>query len=282
MFHVDSSLFFELLRYNSGKVRFFIRDLQLRCSNHAKVFIEADRITTVTDFSTLRSGLISLKFLTRVEVYDHLIDHCNVEEPFTIIRNCSKSLNRIKPHNINSTFDWMVRLLQEIPTLAEKCSWEIGNVDKVCLDEPVFLSCKLTPIGAEQLAFLLTHFRNTITLCLNLEGCHISSAATKLVESITHEQLQHLVLEKLIITANRAAALGRSLPKLTSLRLFKLTKLSSDEAVEVKLLFRLDKLEKLYLPFFYHWKELYNTDRKPSIFSQLVGIRTSGGESQWK
>ena len=33
--------FAAILSYNSGKVRFFIRDLRLLCSNHAKVFIEA-------------------------------------------------------------------------------------------------------------------------------------------------------------------------------------------------------------------------------------------------
>ena len=62
----DSCRFTAILSYNSGKVRFFIRDLHLLCSSHAKVFIEADGITAVTDFSTLRSGLFSLKFLTRL------------------------------------------------------------------------------------------------------------------------------------------------------------------------------------------------------------------------
>ena len=40
-----SCRFTAILNYNSGKVRFFIRDLQLFCSNHAKVFIEADGIS---------------------------------------------------------------------------------------------------------------------------------------------------------------------------------------------------------------------------------------------
>ena len=248
--------FAAILSYNSGKVRFFIRDLRLLCSNHAKVFIEADGITTVTDFSTLRSGLFSLKFLTRLQVYDNCLDTCNAEEPLALIRNCGKRLNSIELRNREPAFDLMVRLLQEIPTLTEKCSWEIGQ----CLDvtwyieelEPRLSCVLLTPKGAEQLTSLLPHFRNTITLCLDVEHCS-SSAAAKLVESITHEQLQHLVLDELSMTPHLAAALGRSLPTLTSLRLLRLTgatKQSSEEVVDVKLSFSLDKLEELSLGFF--------------------------------
>ena len=253
--------FAAILSYNSGKARFFIRDLQLRCSNHAKVFIEADGITAVTDFSTLRSGLFSLKFLTRLQVYDNFLDNCNAEEPLAMIRNCGKSLNSIELRNIKPAFDWMVRLLQEIPTLTEKCSWEIGSVNEGTLGIEifgVFSSCVLTPKEAEQLTFLLPHFRNTITLCLHLKHCS-SSAAAKLVGSITHEQLQHLVLDELSMTPHLAAALGRSLPKLTSLRCLKLkgaTKQSSEEVVDVKLSFRLDKLEQLHLGCFVMRKNL--------------------------
>ena len=248
--------FAAILSYNSGKVRCFIRDLRLLCSNHAKVFIEADGITTVTDFSTLRSGLFSLKFLTRLQVYDNCLDTCNAEEPLALIRNCGKRLNSIELRNREPTFDLMVRLLQEFPTLTEKCSWEIGISCKDILDTEVFAgiwSCVLlTPKEAEQLTSLLPHFRNTITLCVDVGHCS-SSAAAKLVESITHEQLQHLVLEELSMTPHLAAALGRSLPTLTSLRLLKLkgaTKQSSEEVVDVKLSFCLDKLESLYLGCF--------------------------------
>ena len=247
--------FTAILSYNSGKVGFFIRDLRLHCFNHAKVFIEADGITTVTDFSTLRSGLFSLKFLTSLQVYDNFLDNCNAEEPLALIRNCGKSLNSIELRNRKPAFDWMVRLLQEIPTLTEKCSWKIGKLYEDTWDIELFgrfSSCVLTPKGAEQLTSLLPHFRNTITLCVDVGHCS-SSAAAKLVESITHEQLQHLVLDKLSMTTHLAAALGRSLPTLTSLRLLKLTgatKQSSEEVVDVKLSFSLDKLEELSLGSF--------------------------------
>ena len=188
----DSCRFTAILSYNSGKVRFFIRDLQLLCSNHAKVFIEADGITTVTDFSTLRSGLFSLKFLTRLQVYDNFLDTCNAEELLALIRNCGKSLNSIKLRNKEPAFDWMVRLLQEFPTLTEKCSWEIGISYIDILDTEAFAGiCSgvlLTPKEAEQLTSLLPHFRNTITLCLDLEHCSSSAAAAELVESITHDR----------------------------------------------------------------------------------------------
>ena len=247
--------FTAILSYNSGKVRFFIRDLQLLCSNHARVFIEADGITTVTDFSTLRSGLFSLKLLTSLHICEDFFTTCNAEEPLALIRNCGKSLNSIELRNIKPAFDWMVRLLQEIPTLTEKCSWEIGKLYKDTSDIEDFgpySSCVLTPKGAEQLTSLLPHFRNTITLCLLVEHCS-SSAAAKLVESITHEQLQFLVLDELSMTPHLAAALGRSLPTLTSLRLLKLTGAttqSSEEVVDVKLSFSLDKLEELTLGCF--------------------------------
>ena len=244
--------FTAILSYNSGKVRFFIRDLKLLCSKHAKVFIEADGITTVTDFSTLRSGLFSLKFLTSLQVYDDFLDTCNAEEPLALIRNCGKSLNSIELRNIEPAFVWMVRLVQEIPTLTEKCSWEIGELYEDTRDCGGCSCCVLTPKGAEQLTSLLPHFRNTITLCLDVKHCS-SSAAAKLVESITHEQLQFLVLDELIMTPHLAAALGRSLPTLTSLRLLRLTgaiEQSSEEVVDVKLSFSLDKLEKLSLGCF--------------------------------
>ena len=291
--------FTAILSYNSGKVRFFIRDLHLLClkhakvfieasgittvtnfstlrsglfslkfptslrvlhllcSTHAKVFIEANGITSVTNFSTLRSGLFSLKFLTSLRVYDYFSDNCDAEELLALIRNCNKSLNSIVLRNIiEPDFDWMVRLLQEIPTLTEKCSWEIGKLyeEPWCIEHfGRFLSCHvLTPKGAEQLTSLLPHFRNTITLCLDVEHCS-SSAAAKLVESITHEQLQHLVLDELSMTPHLAAALGRSLPTLTSLRLLRLTgatEQSSEEVVDVKLSFSFDKLEELSLGSF--------------------------------
>ena len=251
----ESCGFTAILSYNSGKVRFFIRDLRLLCSNHAKVFIEADGITSVTNFSTLSSRLFSLKFLTSLKVYDDFLDTCNAEEPLALIRNCGKSLNSIELRNIKPAFHWMVRLLQEFPTLKEKCWWEIGEFyeDTWAIgDFGPCVSCELTPEGAEQLTSLLPHFRNTITLCLDVERCSLSAAA-KLVESITHEQLQFLVLNELSMTPHLAAALGRSLPTLTSLRLLKLagaTKQSSEEVVDVKLSFRLDKLEELHLGFF--------------------------------
>ena len=247
--------FVAILSYNSGKVRFFLRDLQLHCFSSTKLFFEAGGVTNVTDFSTLRSGLFSLKFLTRLQVYDNVLDNCNAEEPLALIRNCGRSLNSIELRNIKPAFDWMVRLLQEFPTLTEKCLWKIGRFDEDSVGERIFTffsSCVLTSKEAEQLTFLLPHFRNTITLCLHLEHCS-SSAAAKLVESITHEQLQHLVLDELTMTPNLAAALGKSLPTLTSLRLLKLTgatKQSSEEVVDVKLSFSLDKLESLYLGCF--------------------------------
>ena len=105
-FHEESCRFTVILSYNSGKVRFFLRDLRLVCSQHANVFIAADGITTVTDFSTLRSRLFSLKFLTRLEVCDGFLDACKAEEPLALTRNCGKSLNSIELRNIDLASEW--------------------------------------------------------------------------------------------------------------------------------------------------------------------------------
>ena len=272
----DSCGFTAILSYNSGKVRFFIRDLKLLCSKHAKAFIEADGITTVTNFSTLRSGLFSLKFVTSLQVYEDFLDTCNAEEPLALIRNCGKSLNSIELRSIQPAFDWMVRLVQEIPTLTEKCSWEVGELFEAGLDIADLgrcSSCVLTPKGAEQLTSLLPHFRNTITLCLDLEHCS-SSAAAKLVESITPEQLQFLVLDELIMTPHLAAALGRSLPTLTSLRLLRLIgaiEQSSEEVVDVKLSFSLDKLEELSVGFF-SMRKNFTTFIESLQFSPILSV----------
>ena len=258
--------FSSLFRYHFGKVHIFITEFEFLCLNHAKVLIEAGGITVFSDFSTLCSSTLSLKFLTHVKFFD-CIDKSNVEEYCTIFRNCGKNLNSIelctRNENFvsysNSTDDWLVRLLKELPTPPEKCSLKIGIVDfdsvpvnYRLLPDFSLASSYLTSGAAEQLACLLPKFKNTRTLYLNFASC-LSPAAEKLVESITHEQLQHLLLQKLSLTPALVAALGQSLPKLTSLQTLKLGGVKSRNILDAELLFgfcKLAFLKRLHLSCF--------------------------------
>ncbi|KAJ7389412.1 hypothetical protein OS493_031656 [Desmophyllum pertusum] len=92
--------------------------------------------------------------------------------------------------------------------------------------------------GAEKLARLLPRFNNTIDLRLNLSDC-CAAAVDTLVPSITHKTLRRLVLSGISLTPAVAAALGRSLPEMSSLQ--KLWLSGSDEsnvqAEEMEVLF---------------------------------------------
>ena len=241
--------FSAILTYHCGRVHFYIRDLRLLCRNHATVFFKSGQVTKVSDSSSL------FNFLTRVRLSDGL-DNCFAEKYWEIVRNYGKRLNKIE---ICAESNWLVRILQEIPRPAEKCSLKIGSLGSQKMVEslaPTFVSRfkQLTSEGAEQLALLLPQFKSEISLFLNMGSCS-SLAAETLVQSITHEQLQDLVFEELTMTSALAAALGQSLPKLTSLRMLKLgcVRNSITQVVDAKLLFGLSKLahlEELYLSCF--------------------------------
>ena len=78
-----------------------------------------------------------------------------------------------------------------------------------------------TSVGAEKLAGLLPRFKVT-ALRLALPDC-CATAVNKLVCSITHKTLQELTLHDISLTPAAAAALGRSLPEMSSLRRLELT-----------------------------------------------------------
>ena len=249
LFPIDCN-FRAILTYHCGRVHFYIRDLRLLCCNHATVFFESGQVTKVSDSSSL------FNFLTRVRLSDDFMDNCIAEKYWEIVRNYGKRLNKIE---IRTESNWLVRILQEIPRPAEKCSLKIGSLRSQQTFESLALTFtsrleQLTSEGAEQLALLLPQFKSEISLFLNMGSCS-SLAAETLVQSITHEQLQDLVFEELTMTPALAAALGQSLPKLTSLRMLKLgcVRNSIRQVVDAKLLFGLSKLAhlaELYLSCF--------------------------------
>ena len=75
----------------------------------------------------------------------------------------------------------------------------------------------LTSADVTKLAGLLPQFKNLVSLNLNLNDC-CAEAVNKLVSSITHKTLEELGLHGIILTPVTAAALGRSISEMSSLR----------------------------------------------------------------
>jgi len=82
----------------------------------------------------------------------------------------------------------------------------------------------LTSVEAEKLAGVLPRFNVTALNLLLVDCC--AAAFNKLVCSITHKTLQVLRLRSLTLTPAAAAALGRSLPEMSSLITLELTSLN--------------------------------------------------------
>ncbi|XP_078364260.1 uncharacterized protein LOC144648626 [Oculina patagonica] len=89
-------------------------------------------------------------------------------------------------------------------------------------DLPPGVSVHLTSAAAVELASLFLRFNNIITLELDLSDC-CSVAVETLVTSITHKTLERLKLSGICLTSKAAAALGQSLPEMSSLQELELT-----------------------------------------------------------
>ncbi|RMX56249.1 hypothetical protein pdam_00011668 [Pocillopora damicornis] len=73
-----------------------------------------------------------------------------------------------------------------------------------------------------KLAGLLPQFKNLVSLDLNLNNC-CAEAVNKLVSSITHKTLEKLGLCGIKLTPVTAAALGRSISEMSSLRMLSIS-----------------------------------------------------------
>jgi len=82
-----------------------------------------------------------------------------------------------------------------------------------------FREVRLTSAGAVKLSGLLPRFNNIS--CLNLS--FVDAEVDKLITSITHKSLKRLTLSGIILTPAAAAALGRSLSEMVSLKSFAIT-----------------------------------------------------------
>ncbi|KAL9979746.1 hypothetical protein ACROYT_G017454 [Oculina patagonica] len=222
-FGPDSS-FISILSFCNDQFQFYITDLILRYGDHVRLFTE----TTVDSVSSLSSNLCSemsyLKFLTSLRCFYQLSDQQG-KALGAAIRKC-KHLKRIE---VTQSDDSVCDLLEHVQNPTE-CSLEIGFRYNDF--------CHLTSAGAVKLATLLPRFNNITTLYLGLsDSCSV--AVETLVTSITHKTLNRLKLSGIRLTPAGAAALGRSLPEMSTLEVLTLTGMDGSivQAYEIEALF---------------------------------------------
>ncbi|XP_078366988.1 uncharacterized protein LOC144651012 isoform X2 [Oculina patagonica] len=218
----DSS-FISILSFRYGQFQFHVTDLLLVRDGDVGLFTEitADSVPSLS--ANLCSDMSYLKFLTSLRCFDHLSGQKG-KALGAAIGNC-KHLKRIV---VTQNDDSVCDLLEHVQN-PSKCSLEIGRWDDFC--------CHLTSAGAVKLGTLLPRFNN-ITLYLGLSNC-CSVAVETLVTSITHKTLKRLKLSGIRLTPAGAAALGRSLPEMSTLEVLTLTGMDESivQAYEIEALF---------------------------------------------
>lgn len=139
-----------------------------------------------------------LKFLSVLDISSRVKNEMRCFQ--TIIRNC-KNLESIEIWQSNEN---ALECLQQIPNPLT-CQLKLAS------------DSRLTSSRVLKLAGLLPRFNNLNTLDLDFGICSVE-AVVKLVSCIKHRTLELLTLRFISLTQATAAALGRSLPKLTSLK----------------------------------------------------------------
>ena len=191
-----------ILRFHNGLTQFYITDLSLKCDDHARLFTQAIDISAPLRAVNLCSKQSCLRFVTSLTCQS-IVYAQTFRDLGAVMKNC-KYLKRI---NFGRCGDGICELLEQVPNPGT-CSLKIG--------ETIF-SCQLTSAEAESLVGVLQRFNNITCLGLELHDCS-AAAVNKLVSSITHKTLEELALRGISLTPAAAAALGRSLPEMSSLQ----------------------------------------------------------------
>ena len=194
---------------HNGKAQFYITQLLLSCDDHLRLFTKTITFSTPSLSENSCSKQSCLTFLRSLDCYG-ILNAQSLKDLGAVIRNCK----HLKTIEFNKFGDSLSELLDQI-----------RNPSTCCVKIGTFLSqsaCPLTSVGAEKLAGVLPRFINITTLRLVLHDC-CAAAVNKLVGSITHRTLEELRLCGISLTPAAAAALGRSLPELSSLEIFELT-----------------------------------------------------------
>ena len=197
-----------IVRFHNGKAQFYITDLKLYCDDHARLFTETTTVSTPSRSTDLCSKQSCLKFLRSLDCFQ-IVTAKTFKDLGAVFRNCK----HLKTIQLAGCGDGVCELLDQIPN-SSTCSLSMGNI---CQS-----ACSLTPVGAEKLACVLSRFNNIIDLNLKLVDC-CDATVNELLCSVPHNTLQMLKLYGISLTPAVAAALGRSLPEMSSLQRLGLT-----------------------------------------------------------
>ena len=204
-----------ILRFHNGKPQFYITDLELRCDDHVRLFTESIAISTPSCSTNMCLKQSCFKFLRYLGCFEIVIAQA-FKDLGAVFRNCK----HLKTIEFQECVDAMYELLDHIPN-SSTCSLKIDCarlLDLFWLPDSAY---PLTSVGAENLAGVLPRF-NVTALGLDLNYC-CAAAVNKLIYSITPKTLRKLTLKRVSLTPAAAAALGRSLPKMSSLKELELT-----------------------------------------------------------
>ena len=174
-----------ILCFRNGQFRFYITSLTLSCEYHARLLTE-----TTASYVQPRSA-----------------SWCSEQSCLRFLR--SFQCRRVMDKDICD-------VLESVSNLT-KCSLEVGDH----WDEEETHLTSATVV--KRLATLLPRFANVISLQLGMpQDCSAAEVET-LITSVTHKTLKELVLSRISLTPAAAAALGRSLPEMSSLETLALT-----------------------------------------------------------
>ena len=195
-----------ILHYHNGQAFFYITQLYLNCNDHADLFDVTNLTSTPSHSTSSSSEGFCLKYLSflRINTYDN---EQTMKCLVTIFRDCKNLKHILFPSVTKHTCE----LLQYVSN-PRTCRVQLGY----SLSEP-FGEPSLTSADVTKLAGFLPQFNNLVSLNLTLNDCR-AEAVNKLVFSITHKPLEKLGLHGIILTPVTAAALGRSISEMSSLR----------------------------------------------------------------
>ena len=206
-----SCYFMCILRYHNGQAFFYITRLNLLCDDHADLFHVTNLTSTPSHSTSSSSERFCLKYLSSLHIYTY-VNEKTMKCLVTIFRDC-KNLKKILFDNVTKH---TCELLQYVPN-PRTCRVQLGHLLSFSFGEPSLTSADVT-----KLAGLLPQFNNLVSLYLNLNDC-CAEAVNKLVSSITHKTLEELGLHRIILTPVTAAALGRSISEMSSLRVLSIS-----------------------------------------------------------
>ena len=201
-----SCYFMCILRYHNGQAFFYITRLNLLCDDHADLFHVTNLTSTPSHSTSSSSERFCLKYLSFLYISKN-VNEQTMKCLVTIFRDCKNLKNIVFPRVTKRTCE----LLQYVPN-PRTCRVNLGCLQVFPSEEPSLTSADVT-----KLAGLLPQFNNLVSLNLFLNDC-CAEAAKKLVFSITHKTLEELELHGIILTPVTAAALGRSISEMSSLR----------------------------------------------------------------